>query len=71
MEADMLEYMKIADIGEDGKAKVAELEKSIGAHVMAYEFGLRLAKLTEEQKQQVTAVEEELGGKVILLAYEE
>jgi hypothetical protein len=71
MEVNMMEYLKIADIGEDGKAKVKELEKSIGAHVMAYEFGLRLAKLTEAQRQEIAAVEEELGGGVILLAYKE
>ena len=67
----MMEYLKIADIGEDGKAKVRELEKSIGAHVMAYDFGFRLAKLTEEQRQELAAVEEELGSGIMLLAYEE
>ena len=67
----MIEYLKIADIGEDGKAKVRELEKSIGAHVMAYEFGFKLAKLTEAQQQELSALEEELGSGVMLLAYEE
>jgi len=67
----MMEYLKIADIGEEGKAKVKELEKSIGAHVMAYEFGFRLAKLTEAQREEVAALEKELGGGVMLLAYEE
>jgi len=65
----MMEYLKIADIGEDGKEKVRDLEKSLGAHVMAFEFGLRLAKLSEEQLQEVAAVEEELGEGVILLVY--
>ncbi len=45
----MMEYLKIADIEDEGKAKVKELEKSHGVHVMAYDFGYRLAKLTEEQ----------------------
>ena len=67
----MMEYLKIADIGESGLAKVKELEKSIGAHVMAYEFGLKVAKLTDAQRQEVAALEEELGGGVILLAYKE
>lgn len=66
----MMEYLKIADIGEEGKAKVEELEKSLGVHVMAFEFGLRLAKLTEAQREEVAAVEEDLGGKVMLLAYQ-
>jgi len=65
----MMEYMKIADIGEEGKEKVKALEESLGAHVMAYEFGFRLAKLTEEQLQEIAAVEEELGSGVMLLAY--
>ncbi len=67
----MMEYLKIADIGEAGKAKVRELELSLGAHVMAYEFGLRLAKLTDEQREEVIALEKELGDRVILLAYVE
>ncbi len=67
----MMEYLKIADIGESGLAKVKELEKSIGAHVMAYEFGLKVAKLTDAQRQEVAALEEEMGGGVILLAYKE
>jgi hypothetical protein len=71
VEVDMMEYLKIADIGEDGKEKVRDLEKSLGAHVMAFEFGLKLAKLTEAQRQEVAAVEEALGGGVMLLAYDE
>ena len=67
----MVEFLKIADIGEGGKRKVMELEKSIGAHVMAYDFGYKLAKLTEAQREEVAALEEELGDGVILLAYEE
>ena len=67
----MMEYMKIADIGEEGKAKVKALEESLGAHVMAYEFGLRLAKMTDEQKEEVIALEKELGDRVMLLAYVE
>ena len=67
----MMEYLKIADIGEDGKEKVRDLEKSLGAHVMAFEFGLKLAKLTEAQRQEIAAVEEALGGGVMLLAYDE
>ncbi len=66
----MMEYLKIADIGEGGKEKVKELEESLGVHVMAFEFGLRLAKLTEAQREEVAAVEEALGGGVMLLAYE-
>jgi len=70
MEVQMMEYLKIADIGESGQTKVKELEKSIGAHVMAFEFGLRLAKLTDAQKQEVAAVEEALGDGIILLVYQ-
>lgn len=65
----MMEYMKIADIGEEGKAKVRRLEETLGAHIMAYDYGFRLAKLTPEQLQEVNEIEQELG--VILLAYEE
>lgn len=65
----MMEYMKIADIGEEGKARLRQLENTLGAHVMAYDYGFRLADLTPEQLQEVNAIEEELG--VILLAYEQ
>ena len=65
----MVEFLKIADVGESGKAKIKALEETIGAHVMAYEFGFPLAKLTEAQMKEVTALEEELGEGVFLLVY--
>ena len=67
----MVEFLKIADIGESGKAKVKALEESIGAHIMAYEFGYPLAKLSAEQMEEVTALEEELGEGVFLLVYKD
>jgi hypothetical protein len=69
MEVQMAEYLKIADIGDGGKAKVKELEKTLGAHVMAFVPGLSLAELTETQKEEVALAEMELG--VILLVYKE
>ncbi len=65
----MVEFLKIADVGESGKAKIKALEESIGAHVMAYEFGYPLAKLSVEQMEKVTALEEELGEGIFLLVY--
>jgi len=65
----MIEYLKIADIGEEGKSKVEALEESLGAHVMAYAWGYKLAKLTEAQREEVEALEAELGEGVMLLVY--
>jgi hypothetical protein len=65
----MTEFLKIADIGEGGKVKVKELEKSLGAHVMAFEPGLSVADLTAGQKEEVAMVELELGAG--LLVYKE
>lgn len=63
----MAEYLKIADIGDSGKAKIKELETALDAHIMAFEPGLSLANLSEAQKKAVANAEEELG--VILLVY--
>ncbi len=49
--------------------KVKELEKSLGAHVMAFEPGLSVADLTAGQKEEVAMVELELGAG--LLVYKE
>ena len=64
----MAEQLKIASIGEQAAAKIAELEQATGKHIMAFERGLAFADLTPDQAQQIRALEDELN--VILLVYD-
>lgn len=65
----MSEFLKIANLDADDVAKVRGLEKSLGTHIMAYQPGLQMADLTDEQIQAMKSVEDQLG--VILLAYDD
>lgn len=65
----MAEFLKIAQLDENSVAKIQNLEKFLGSHIMAYEPGLDIADLTEAQMQALWALEKELG--FILVAYEQ
>ena len=63
----MANYLKIAELDEQGVEKVKKLEKTFGTHIMAFVPGLKIANLSDHQLKEIKAVEDELG--VILLAY--
>ena len=64
----MEEFLKIAELDENSKARIKQLEDSLGAHIMAYRSGLKIARLSDEQWKELKAAEEELD--VILLAFD-
>ncbi len=63
----MYEYFKIARLNEESIAKIRELERKLGKHIMAFESGIRIAKLTGDEVEQVATLEKELG--VLMLVY--
>ena len=65
----MAEFLKIAELDDDGITKIKQLEQSLNTHIMAYQTGLKIANLTERQMAKIKAVEEELD--VILLVFDE
>ena len=65
----MAQFLKIAELDTDDVGMIRDLETSLGAHVMAFQTGLQMADLTDEQIKAVKEVEEQLG--VILLAYDD
>jgi hypothetical protein len=60
--------MKIAKLDQGSVAKIREMEKEMGVHIMALEPGVKFIALAPEQLAKVEALEKELG--VILLVYE-
>ena len=64
-----MEQLKIAELDSDAVAKIRSLEKEFGKHIMAFEPGVQLTRLSEAQLAKVRELEGELG--VILLAYDE
>ncbi len=65
----MAKFLKIAKLSADDVKKVRNLEESLGTQIMAYQSGLQVADLTEEQLHAVKVVEEQLG--VILLVFDD
>lgn len=65
----MAEFLKIAKLETGDVTKIKGLEKSLGRHIMAYQPGLQMANLTDEQIQSVKDVEEQLGA--ILLVFDD
>ena len=63
----MYEYFKIAELDEENVAKITALESKLGRHIMAFESGIRIAKLTNDEVEQVVTLEKELG--VLMLVY--
>jgi len=63
----MYEYFKIATLDVEGITKITALEDKLGKHIMAFESGIRLARLTEAEIEQVSSLEKELG--VLMLVY--
>ncbi len=64
----MANFLKIAQLDDDGVGKIRALEIETGKHVMAFTSGLEIANLTEAQLAKVRTLEEELG--VTLLVYQ-
>ena len=60
--------LKIATLDEAAIAKIKALEGKIGKHIMAYEPGVSLARLTPDEIELVSALEKEIGD-VTLLVY--
>lgn len=63
----MAEFLKIATLDSTGVNKIRSLEQATGTHIMAFEMGLELASLSEEQMNAMKALEKDLG--VILIVY--
>lgn len=64
----MTEFYQIAKLDDGGVERIRELEQELNRHIMAFEPGLDIAALSEEQIARIAALEEELG--VTLLVYE-
>ena len=52
----MSDFLKIAELDEESVARVKALEDTLGTHIMAYERGLDIARLTAEQLQAINKV---------------
>lgn len=65
----MTQFLKIADLDEDGTRRIRELEVSLDRHIMAFEPGLEIADLEDEQLAAIRNLEDDLG--VTLLVYKE
>ena len=63
----MTQFLKIAHLDDDEVDRIRELEVALDRHIMAFEPGLEIADLSEEQLAQIRALEEDLG--VTLLVY--
>ena len=65
----MLEFNKpkVAALQPEAVAKVKEVEKKLGAYVIAYEHPVEPASLTAEQLKELEKLESDLG--VCLVAY--
>lgn len=64
----MAEFLKIAKLDTEDVALIKGLEASLGRHIMAYQTGLQMANLTDEQIQVVKDAEEQLDA--ILLVFD-
>lgn len=69
MEVTVTQFLKIADLDDDGVRRIRELEATLDQHIMAFEPGLEIADLEDEQLAAIRNLEEDLG--VTLLVYEE
>ena len=65
----MFGNFKIATLTKDQVDKIRDLEGKIHKHIMAFEPGISIAKLSEGELKQLEDLEVELG--VVLLAYKE
>ena len=64
----MTQFYQIANLDEAGAERIQQLEQDLGRHIMAFEPGLNIADLSEEQLAHIKALEKELG--VTLLVYQ-
>ena len=62
----MEEFLKIATLSESDVAKIRELEKETGTHIMAFKPGLSIAKLDEDDLLKVKALETKLGATLLV-----
>jgi hypothetical protein len=62
-----MEQLKIAELTEEKIAKIREMEKEFGFHIMAFEPGYNFAQPSGEQLVKLQELEKALG--VTLLAY--
>ena len=65
----MSQFLKIAHLDGQAVNRIRALEKDLDRHIMAFEPGLNIADLGEEQLAQIQNLEEELG--VTLLVYQD
>jgi hypothetical protein len=59
--------LKIATLDDETIEKIRSLEEAIGKHIMAFEPGVSLARLTADEVKKVDALEKEIN--VTLLVY--
>jgi len=65
----MFGNFKIATLTKDQVDKIRNLETKLHKHIMAFEPGISIARLSEGEVKQIEDLEKELG--VVLLAYKE
>ncbi|MEM7334304.1 MAG: hypothetical protein AAF490_19635 [Chloroflexota bacterium] len=64
----MAEFLKIAQLEQEGVQQLKSLETTFGVHLMAYEAGLSIAELSKDQMEAIKTLEEKLG--VVILAFD-
>lgn len=64
----MTQFYQIASLNKTDLERIQQLEQDLGRHIMAFEPGLDIADLSDEQLARIKALEEELD--VTLLVYQ-
>jgi len=62
----MDKFLKVAALSDENVAKIRELEKATGTHIMAFEPGLEIASLSDEDLQRIQELEGELNTTLLV-----
>jgi hypothetical protein len=62
----MDDFLKVASLSDGDIAKIRQLEKATGTHIMAFEPGLKVAVLSEDNLKSVQELESELGATLLV-----
>jgi hypothetical protein len=64
----MSEFLKVATLSSDAINEIRELESATGKHIMAFEPGLQIASLSDQDLRKVKDLEAKLN--VTLLVFD-
>jgi hypothetical protein len=62
----MDKFLKVAVLSEEDVAKIREMEKATGTHIMAFEPGLEIASLSADDLKRIQELEGELNTTLLV-----